>query len=154
MSFFVRAKHWQLFMIMVVVPILFYMVMAVVMVIAITKKASTDIFPQILFVYLFVVVYLVAATQLWQYNVTRFLYLKLPRGVQLNFTMFKAALIFIVIVAALLVVFIAVSLSMFFITGAHSDIYTFAKKYEDFSRLINVIWLGLYGMCFILWQRP
>lgn len=124
-NFFLKMKHWQLTLLLVVLPIAIHL-----------TAVMSDSFRQNIGLYLPIVVLLtIGSSFAWFWSIGAGLKHKLPEEVKLNFTLFKA---FLIIASVYLVLFFA-----------SIKFHLFNYLFEQESAFISFISLGLIMVLFM-----
>ena len=124
MDFLLRLKHWQIFLLLIGLPII---IRIPLMIKKITSEDSFSGFDNINFLSLLPMIISMTVSLGWFYVIGKSLHKKLPNSVKMNLARFKIFLFILVVYALLICIF-----TLFRIT------YTFANE--------EIPALGLYGL--------
>lgn len=124
---FLKAKHWQLFILMFVIPFVFQMVMMYMMIVNVIMARAHE--PFFMFKYLgyfFLIATLYAGVIFgWFWSVTTGLQHKIPQHIRLKLTRFKVFFFIPLVYIACIMVFIQIAMNSF-IKGVPDIVFIFS----------------------------
>src|SRR5690349_13032594 len=133
---FLRAKHWQLFLLIFGVPLIFYIVFMVTIVSGLEDGNVTSIFSLVFLVLVFLIILIICTGSyyVWMWSIATGLQNKIPGHIKMKLSKFK--LFFFIPFIYMVLFFIGFGIIMSGITGIDINGEGFGTELISYSMLI------------------